>query len=249
MPPSGRVNWGDTFFDLFFVAAAYNVGNIVVESPSGHGVLYFVTCFFISLAMWRDKLFYDARFVVDDDLYHRFVEAMLFVVVAFGIVHFNPVPIMANPREHPDMFAVALVATIFTSLGIVVYLEIYFNGVGQREVLRNVAIRDVRMRLLPFALQAAATIVAGIEYFVHGAGASNSRMLAASQVNSTSPYQNDIPIYLLLGAILSQWMFLIISVQVMLPKDGSHKDCTVPLNISLVIHRDGEWIILMLGER
>ncbi|KAI2491721.1 hypothetical protein MHU86_22830 [Fragilaria crotonensis] len=34
----------------------------------------------------------------------------------------------------------------------------------------------------------------------------------------------------------------------MFPKDGSHKEFTVPLNINLVIHRDGEWIMLMLGE-
>lgn len=235
------------------MAAAYNVGNIIVASPTGHGVLYFVTCFFLSMTMWRDKTFYDARFVIDDDLYHRFMEAMLFVVVAFGIVHINPVSIMSNPREHPDMFAVALVATIFTILGMVVYLEIYFNGVGQRAVLKKVALRDIKWRIVTFVLQLAAAIVAGIECFVNGTGAGGNRMLAAEtdeeSDSSASPYTNDLPIYLLLGALLSQWMSLILSVQIMFPKDGSHKSFTVPLNISFLIHRDGEWIMLMLGER
>jgi hypothetical protein len=35
-----RVNWGDLFFDLFFVAATYQVSLIVGEDPSLTGILY-----------------------------------------------------------------------------------------------------------------------------------------------------------------------------------------------------------------
>lgn len=40
-----RTNWGDIFFDLFYVGAAYNAGNIIVASPTGMGLLYFLGAF------------------------------------------------------------------------------------------------------------------------------------------------------------------------------------------------------------
>jgi len=35
-------NWGDIFFDLFYVAAAYNLGNLLRIDPSPRGLLYLV---------------------------------------------------------------------------------------------------------------------------------------------------------------------------------------------------------------
>jgi hypothetical protein len=35
-----RVNWGDLFFDLFYVAATYQVSLIIGEDPSLTGILY-----------------------------------------------------------------------------------------------------------------------------------------------------------------------------------------------------------------
>jgi hypothetical protein len=229
------------------------VANIVVDSPTGRGVLYFVTCFFAAISMWRDKVYYDSRYVIDDDLYHRFFETMLFVGVAFGFVHINPVSIMSNPREHPDMFAFALVATFFTILNFLGYMEIYFYGVGQRSVLKDAALRDIRLRTVPFGLQLAATIVAGVEYFVNGAGAQGGNGYTDQSFeegySAGQTYTNDIPIWLLLGSQLIQNLAMVITIQFLFPKDGSHKNHAVPINITFLVHRDGEWIMLMLGER
>mmetsp|Transcript_8471 Transcript_8471/g.14026 ORF Transcript_8471/g.14026 Transcript_8471/m.14026 type:complete len:587 (+) Transcript_8471:76-1836(+) len=262
-----RVNWGDTFFDLFFVAAAYNVGNILVGSPNARGFLYFVGCFFPAMQMWRDKMYYDSRFVVGDDIFHRVFEAITFLVGAGGIVHIGPVEVMSNPREHPDMFAFALVLTVFSFMNFFGYLEVYFFGVGQPKVLKQVTLRDSLTRILPFGLNLAATVIAGVEYFINGAGGRDEkeeggyadtaydekdddhRILAAGAADpSEEAYVNDLPIYLCFGAYWAFFALLVLAVQFLFPRDGSHKNFTIPMNIAFVIHRDGEWIMLMLGE-
>lgn len=267
-----RVNWGDTFYDLFFVAAAYNVGNILLNAPSGRGMLYFVGCFFPVMSLWRDKMFYDARFVVDDDLWHRALETVFFMIAASGILFISTEDVMSNPRENVDMFAFALVLAVFTFCNFVGYGEIYFMGVGQPQVLKWTVLRDIKFRILPFMFQLTAATIAGVEYFVHGEGASNAekdagsytegssygnstyqdgddhRMLAGDEYE-TKPYQNDLPIWFCLASVLAIKVHLIVSVQFLFPKDGSHKKFTIPMNVAFVIHRDGEWIMLMLGER
>jgi hypothetical protein len=223
--------------------------------------------------MWREKVLYSARFVLhDDDFYHRFLETILFVIVSFAILHISPISILQDCHHHPDMFALCLVTAIFSFLTMVVYLEIYFFGVGQTSILKRVSIRDISIRLLPFFLQLSAAIVAGSAYFrptqvseqspganskflrlmtqreiVHDHG--KTRNLSTYTQSESTLYQDDTPIYLLLAAVISHYITFVISVQVMLPSDGSHKQYTVPLNINFVVHRDGEWIMLMLGER
>jgi hypothetical protein len=264
------VNWGDTFYDLFFVAAAYNVGNILVVSPTLQGFLYFVGCFFPAMQMWRDKMFYDSRFVVGDDIFHRVFETVVYLMAAGGILHIGPVVIMSNPREHPDMFAFALVLTLFSFMNFVGYMEVYFFGVGQPKVLKQVALRDSMWRLIPFGLQLAATIIAGMEYFVYGAGAGNAKELAgyaaeiaadehdddhrflagdSAYASENEAYVNDLPIILVLAAYVSWCAAMAFFLRFMFPRDGSHKKFTIPMNVAFVIHRDGEWIMLMLGER
>jgi hypothetical protein len=47
-----RVNWGDLFFDLFFVAATYQVSLIVGEDPSLNGILYAAGTFLPLMGMY-----------------------------------------------------------------------------------------------------------------------------------------------------------------------------------------------------
>ena len=56
-------NWGDIFFDLFYVALAYNLGNVLREDPTNQGFLYFCACFLPLIGLWQLKLFWDSRFV------------------------------------------------------------------------------------------------------------------------------------------------------------------------------------------
>ena len=90
-----RTNWGDIFFDLWFVAAAYNVGNIIVASPTGTGLLYFIGTFLPLIIKWQEKTYYDSRYATDDDLFHRFFEVAVLLVVSTAVVHVRPVEFMS----------------------------------------------------------------------------------------------------------------------------------------------------------
>jgi hypothetical protein len=106
------VNWGDLFFDLFYVAAAYNVGNIIKYSPTSQGFLYFVGCFWAVMYMWLDKMHYDARFYTHDDIYHRLFEVAVLVVLATAVLHIRPVEFLSSPSVFVDMFAYCLACVV-----------------------------------------------------------------------------------------------------------------------------------------
>jgi hypothetical protein len=48
-----HVEWGDLFFDLFYVGAAYNLGGLLKEDPSFRGILYFCAMFFPLIQTWK----------------------------------------------------------------------------------------------------------------------------------------------------------------------------------------------------
>ena len=103
-----HVNWGDLFFDLFYVGAAYNLGNLLRNERTLRGVLYFSTLFLNVTSIWFDKLMFDARFNVGNDLFHRGVEVLQLAALATAIVHINSVAEMSDTKENPDMFVFCL---------------------------------------------------------------------------------------------------------------------------------------------
>jgi len=57
-----HINWGDLFFDLFYVAAAYNLSYVLLYSPNAEGFLYLLGLFGPILLEWFQRTFFDARF-------------------------------------------------------------------------------------------------------------------------------------------------------------------------------------------
>lgn len=267
-----RVNYGDLFFDLFFVAAAYNTSNILVDSPSGRGIAYFLATFLAVMGLWLDKCFYDARFVVFEDFFHRLKELATLVVLASAVLHIRTIDVMANGEENPDTFVFCLIILIGNFLTGLRYLEVYFMGIGQ-PVIRGEAKRWLKMTLPYFAVLLVATALAGVKYY----GSSNSkkdtehnfeengshnddishnedgyqRSLAGSSTSyhdGLENYNYDVPIYLVLAGIIFKWIYLAIDIRFCFPGGGRHKECVVPINVDFTIHRNGEWNMLMLGE-
>jgi len=260
-----RTNWGDIFFDLWFVAVAYNVGNIIVASPTGTGLLYFIGTFLPLIIKWQEKTYYDSRYAVDDDLFHRFFEVAVLLVVSTAVVHVRPVEFMSNPAKYDDMFLFSLALALGSVLSMYRYVETYFFGKGQIEVSKQSSIRDIRHMLIPFTFYIAATVISGIQYYSNDGGITNSntnateastysdghRFMAeatgASYV-SQSDETTNIPIILCLCGVIALHAMQCFTVIFLFPNDGSHKKYTIPMNVDFQIHRDGEWIMLMLGE-
>lgn len=173
-----RTNWGDLFFDLWYVSAAFNIGNILVASPTSIGALYFIGTFVAFMNVWLEKSYYDGRYVVGDDLFHRFFEVAVLLVQSTAVLHIRPVAILSNPHEHVDMFAFSLALLLGSFLNLCRYGETYFVGKGQREVIKHCSMRDIRHGLLSLVFYLVAAIVAGIKYY--------SQAESSNEYNSTS---------------------------------------------------------------
>jgi Bacterial low temperature requirement A protein (LtrA) len=235
-----RVNYGDLFFDLFFVGAAYNTGNVLVEEPSYRGLLYFLAMFFPMMGLWLEKSFYDSRFVVvEEDVFHRIFELAVLVALAAAVLHIRPVDIMSNGKENVDTFAFCLSVFIGQALNEWRYLEVYFFGIGQT-VIKEEAKRHWKMGAIYFITVLIATVLAGIEHYGSRSEEEetkqyesqadaydyDTRNLAGSTASSytTSHAEYDLPVYLILAAYVLRWLHMAVDIMFFFPSGGKHKE-------------------------
>jgi hypothetical protein len=259
-----RVNWGDLFFDLFYVAANYNIGGIVVADPTYRGLLYAGGSFAGVMVLWMEKVVYDSRYTVDEDLTHRIFETCMLVILAVLVLNINSIDIMSNSREHSSMFVFCLMLTLERVFSYLRSAELYFNGIGEEAMKLDTKAHMLRSVLLS-TFYVVATVLAGVEYFVYGIGStrfassssssSSHRQLAAATetYQATDDYaaaevhRSDIPMILCFAGYGLWMLLLLISVICCSPAQDKHKERTVPMNIDFLQHRYGEWTMLMLG--
>ena len=122
-----HVDWGDLFFDLFYVGAAYNLGtNIkydIHDDPLLALIYFFGVLGAIFSSFWSTKMLFDARFELPNDFLHRAVEIMHLVFLAFATLYIRPNKYMGNCGEHREMFGFCL-ANVCTHTGVFVLLRI-----------------------------------------------------------------------------------------------------------------------------
>jgi hypothetical protein len=148
------VNWGDLFFDLFYVAAAYNLSGIIRAQPDRLGLLNFCGAFFSTMHQWFDKMYYDARFFTRDDLYHRIYEVCVLVSVATAILHIRPT-LLDSAENQNDMFVLCLSLSVGTALTMLRYLEMLVLGCDGQPVAIVAAKRDFLSKVVPLGFQLA----------------------------------------------------------------------------------------------
>ena len=226
-----HVNWGDLFFDLFYVAGFYNLGLLLVDDPSPVGVLYFCGCFFPLMGLWRDKMLYDSLFVYGDDILHKIFEIAVLVVLATAVAYIAPVGRMSNPSMHIDTFSFALGISLGNILNCFRYLECYFYGRGQRRNIRSSSVRSIMNQMITLSCSVAATIIAGIAFFGDNDDDDGyaRRILGAAEAADDPAACGDkttvthLPIVLLLVGWLLESLNLIVRVVFCFPNNGDHK--------------------------
>ena len=224
-----HTNWGDLFFDLFYVAAFYNLGNILVGDASWFGVLYFLGCYFPVIGLWTQKCYYDSQFTNGDDIFHKIFEIVVLVVLATNVSSIAPVPRMSNPDKYVDMFCFSLSLTGSALLSCARYLECYWLGRGQRKNIKHVSMVVLSYQILPLICFVASTIVAGMAFFGNSYNDDNRRELAGDSdsdgaaAGCDNNSQNHVPIILLLAGNLLAQFGLILRIGFFLPKHGNHK--------------------------
>ena len=119
-----HTDWGDIYFDLFYVAAAYNLGNLLREDPTRHGLLYYTAAFLPIIYLWVAHMGFFARFFFRDDVLHRLFETLVLLPLATAVLHIRTVGVLSDPHL-PDMFVLCL-STLLAHVGVNMrYFEVF----------------------------------------------------------------------------------------------------------------------------
>jgi hypothetical protein len=231
-----RVNWGDLFFDLFYVAATYNVSYILTDQPDREGLLYAAGTFLPVMAIWSQKVFYDSRFVYEDDLIHRVFQIAVLLVLATAVVHIRPVGYMSNASGEVNMFFFSLMLVLERVLAGLLSAEVYFFGVGQRKNLKHEGKIGILESSLAGVFYAAALVVAAKEYYGDGENDYHRRVLAAASdsESETADYTSagdtessattNLPIWLILAGHIAYTVVIAVRIICFWPAGGIHKE-------------------------
>lgn len=253
-----HVEWGNLFYDLTYVSAAYNCGALLMSSLTpelwGRGLLYFIGLFGSLYNMFDNKLLYDARYT-DRDYVHR-VAAIVECLFPAAAVMMISSSLTIMPY-HMDEFS--LFVLLDAVAHVLMYVELYCYGKGDTEAIRNQSKAIILYRYLPMIAFSAAAFAVGLKIhkdhekdsYTYKGDSNEHRYLASSSTDETSSglsySYNDLPITLLFIYYVLNIIISTIRRGYILPKSNFRK-FDVPANIDFMIHRYGEFTMLMLGE-
>lgn len=254
-----HVNWGDLFFDLFYVAAAYNLGVMLIGALTPEnwfrGIIYFIAIFGALFNIWESKLVYDARYSVIDYV-HRIIEVIRVCFLSLAVVHIKTFDLMTDPNS-VEMFSLSLGLLLETLVRMCLKVELILVGKGNIEAIKCHSKRKLRDNYLPTcALYLVAVTISGVNYFSKSdsdADGGHLRMLAGDSsatygTNEEGWSSSDLPIVFIMAAYTLHIFRNAIKKTCMSPKEKDLRSYTIPINVDFCIHRYGEWVMLMLGE-
>lgn len=230
-----HVKWEDLFHDLFFVGLAYNLGNLVLGAwASPISILYFIGLFFACANSWYTKVYFDSRFEVGNNLYHKLLLVIELCLLATEIVHIQELPKMRKPSNYINIFAFSLSTFLHRILSLTRSMQVYFQESSSPEA-KSASVLDAKTGLFSLLLCLSAAIVSGISYFGSDDHISDHHRYLAEQDTEDEKSFNDIPIYLLLCAFFSSQVVRFLEVVVFFPKDGKHKELIAPMNVEFSV--------------
>mmetsp|Transcript_9273 Transcript_9273/g.19554 ORF Transcript_9273/g.19554 Transcript_9273/m.19554 type:complete len:733 (-) Transcript_9273:105-2303(-) len=248
-----HVNWGDLFFDLFYVAMAYNLGVMLISSLNGQhylrGAIYYIGTFGPLWNSWETSMFYSSRYTTVDYA-HRLFEVVRYLFVSTAIVHITSVEKMAKPHSIDVLvFTIAVLCESIMHLSLNV--ELYCVGLGETDAIRNHTTVKIKHEILPMVLMNAAAFVVAVLMFAKTEGDGAHRLLAAAADHGSYEVWElfDLPLTLTaIGYLQNLFFSTITNFEITSGKRGDIRERFVPNNVDYVIHRYGEWILLMIGE-
>jgi low temperature requirement protein LtrA len=239
-----HVNWGDLYFDLFYVGAAFQLAASFMESPNVSGLLVFASCYLPVVHIWHRKVVYDSKYAPEDNLYHRFLEVLSLCVLGTVVQHIRPVFYMVNTAQYATTFVFTTFLSLESLLMIRRELEVYQRVVGGPEAKRD-AMSQARSHSFYLCFSGIAAVWSGCDYFLGD----------ASITHPSQPTPVNYGPLLLCGIVgyICQVIFTMVDMFVITPScrmkpTETFRDFRVPLNLEFMLHRMGEWIMLMLGE-
>jgi hypothetical protein len=161
---------------------------------------------------------------------------LLLCILGVAVLFIRPVKALSNPQSDPSIMVFSLMLILERFYAICQFCEVHWRGIGQKE-MKPSARRDARTCAIVLPIYCAAFGVAASAYF--GNDGSERRHLASvatgDKESSSDESYNDIPIILLFCGLLMTTGTLAITIICCLPRDGSHKEMYVVIQMCLFL--------------
>ncbi len=188
-----------------------------------------------------------------NDYFHHLVEITRYLCVGAAIYNITPISHFSNPKTDDVMvFTLTMLMELVMTMGLNV--ELYRKGQGDRTSIKNHTLDEFKFKNGPtFALYLTAFILAAVNFtYDHE---KNHRVLGpASEYQDENAYSadslwdiHDLPMTLTTAAYFLRFVSSSIRFHYR-EKKGDVRDWYVPANIDYLIHRYGEFVMLMIGE-
>lgn len=210
-----------------------------MDSPTTNGLLYFTAAYLPMFGIWHEKLIFHSRYTfVDDNIYIRSLEIIHLVLLGVSVAYIQPFEAMYNTYEDVTM-TIFLGAHLLDNL-ILCYLnmDVARNVIGGPEA-KSGAYVVLWKKLSSMLFYVAAFIISCRDFYMTTPEVDPDQEMVG----------NYLPAYLTIIGFLWDFGFAPLSISFFIfPRTGkSHKEFSPPMNLEYVIHRIGEWVMLMLG--
>ena len=240
------VNYGTLFFDLFFVGAMYNLGEMILSAINNadtqnelRAIIYFVGIFGPIFVTWETDVYYQSRYCVVDYA-HRLFEGVRFVFITAAVLFIRPMNELSDPQSSIAPMMLTLAISLESLMHLLLNVELYYKAQGDREAIQNHTMRKIKKQLIPTSMTyLASTLVAAVFYF-----APIERTLNNGDVWNVT----DLPLTLTALGYLSNICFTFIRKMRATRGTADIRKTFVPNNIDFLIQRYADWFLLLLGE-
>ena len=251
------INYGTLFFDLFFVAAMYNLGELLLSAllltyddddeekqqrprHQVRAIIYFIGIFGPMFVTWETDVYYQSRYCVADYA-HRLFEVLRFVCITAAVLFIRPMKELSNPQDHIAPFVLTLAIFLESFMHLLLNVELYYKAQGDRNAIRNHSLRKIQKQLIPTTLT----------YLVSASTAAVFYFLPNNDVHPVGPgYWNvtDLPLTVMAVGYLSNIAFTFWRKLRATTGTVDIRQNFVPNNIDFLIGRYADWFLLLLGE-
>ena len=271
------VHYTTLFFDLFFIAAIYNIGEMLISafaSPAEFGnvvglrtVIYFLGTFGPVFLWWENFMYLRARYKVTSDYAHQLFDFLRFVCITSTVLFIRPMAELSDPQNFHAVFVFTLSVFSESLMFLILKLEVYYKAIGDRDAIQNFTFDRMKHHVIPTNIGYLAACVA-------------SAILCFAPIRQplNDPKAvwkvTDLPLTLMactyLGNLLQRiyWDIRLASGSAATPSTpklnnssptGSQSQASsilptdirktfIPVDIDLVIQRYSDWFLLLLGE-
>ena len=206
-----------------------------------------------------------------NDYFHRLVEIIRYICVGAAIYNIKFIS-LSDPNSDSELFfTVTILLELIMSM--VLGLELYCKAIGDKTSIKNHTLDDFRFRNgVLFAFYLAAFIIAAVQHAQSRKGQEGGLHPAVDVSSEVTKHENgtihsegnrllheeaitvrdkwdihDLPLTLTAAAFFLQFILSGIRFHYR-GRKGDVRDWYVPANIDYLIHRYGEFVMLMIGE-